>query len=801
MSGETESTEEARLAALHGYAILDTGPERSFDRLTRLAAAICETPISLVSLIDERRQWFKSSVGIGAGETSRDIAFCHHAIQKAEIFEVEDATADDRFRHNPLVQSDPNIRFYAGQPLQDPDGYRLGTLCVIDREPRKLTEHQREALRLLAEEVMDQIVAHRDRRRLAKRESEFSYLYNNTPDMIQTVDMQGRLLEVNRAWLRNFGSGQKDYRGLDFADSVHPDSREYWNGLLESMRQGDFQLKERVRLTLVTPAGRTMDVEGPILLERPNVDAPMATCIFRDVSGETRVRRELEHAYDLLERTSEAARIGTWEVELESGRVTWSRVTRDIHEVDESFAPDLTTGINFYHEGESRETIARVFGLCAEQGRPYNVELQIVTARGRIRWVRAIGLPIKEHGKITRVYGLFQDIDEGKRSEEKLREANRRMSDLLASVSHEIRTPLNAIVGYPQLILDDIDTIERDEIAEYARIIFDRGQLLLSLLNDIIDLSRIEANEIALHRGPLDVHAFLGKVEAGMAALARSSELRLTVEVAPDTGAVHGDDLRLHQVLTNLISNAIKASSPGGRVAVKAWREDDRVSIAVSDEGRGIPRPEIARIFESFYRAGTYAGKDSGGTGLGLSIVKRIVDLHEGALTVDSEPDRGSTFRMTLPAHAALELESNRPVARDSKVKFDLSGTRILIVEDDELSRILLDRILTRHGIECTAAESGEDALDRALESFDLVFMDSQLPGIDGPETMRRMRILRERGQRPMVPIIALTANAMTDDPARYLQLGFDAYESKPLITDGLSERIAGYLRKAEGST
>jgi GAF domain-containing protein len=151
------ANEEARLVALDKYAILDTDPEQSFDDLTLLASFVCKTPIALISLIDEDRQWFKSRVGLEAAETSRDIAFCSTAILQPDVFVVPDALADDRFRDNPLVVSDPHIRFYAGAPLINEDGYALGTLCVVDRAPRELAPDETEGLKALSRLVLAQL--------------------------------------------------------------------------------------------------------------------------------------------------------------------------------------------------------------------------------------------------------------------------------------------------------------------------------------------------------------------------------------------------------------------------------------------------------------------------------------------------------------------------------------------------------------------------------------------------------------------------------------------------------------------
>jgi GAF domain-containing protein len=153
--------EEKRLAALKSYQILDTLPKETFDRFTKLAAIICETPISLISLIDEDRQWFKSKVGLDVDQTPRNIAFCSHSILGEDIMEVQDATKDFRFKNNPLVTSEPNINFYAGYPLKDSNGYNLGTICVIDRVPRKLSDSQKEALKILGDSVVDLIAQQR----------------------------------------------------------------------------------------------------------------------------------------------------------------------------------------------------------------------------------------------------------------------------------------------------------------------------------------------------------------------------------------------------------------------------------------------------------------------------------------------------------------------------------------------------------------------------------------------------------------------------------------------------------------
>jgi PAS domain S-box-containing protein len=221
----TDLHEAARLKALQAYHLLDTPPEESFDRLTSLAAAICDVPISLVSLVDVHRQWFKSKVGLAVDETPIEVSFCKHAIAKETLMIVEDATKDHRFASNTLVTGEPSIRFYAGYPLIDPQGHALGTLCVIDRKPRKLTELQKGALKTLAEEVMYQIKARQQQLKLTN----YELLFSQAPDLMCITDLNGHFLEINPAFTNVLGWTQKDLEGKTGMQFLHPDDLQLAN--------------------------------------------------------------------------------------------------------------------------------------------------------------------------------------------------------------------------------------------------------------------------------------------------------------------------------------------------------------------------------------------------------------------------------------------------------------------------------------------------------------------------------------------------------------------------------------------
>jgi PAS domain S-box-containing protein len=231
--------EQDRLAALHRYQVLDTTPEEAFDELVRLASAICEVPIALISLVDTSRQWFKARVGLDVPETPRDVSFCAHAIEQRDVFMVHDALADPRFASNPLVTGDPNIRFYAGAPLITPEGMSLGTLCVIDRHPRVLHDQQRDALTSLARQVIVQLELRRQITERTKAERELDRFFDLSIDLLCIADLQGRFKRLNPAFEATLGYSMDELLSRPFLEFVHPDDVQSTLRELASLRSGN----------------------------------------------------------------------------------------------------------------------------------------------------------------------------------------------------------------------------------------------------------------------------------------------------------------------------------------------------------------------------------------------------------------------------------------------------------------------------------------------------------------------------------------------------------------------------------
>jgi len=277
MKPRLPENENERLAQLHRYQVLDTPPEQAFDDLANLAAHICGTPIALVSLVDADRQWFKSSIGLSAIETSRDVSFCAHAILEPEnLLIVPDATQDERFATNALVAEDPKIRFYAGAPLVTEQGLAVGTLCVIDRVARKLTEAQISALKILRNQVLRELelrlkaaeliraLAARDlaEEALREREAMLRDLLENTTDLIQRVSPHGKFLYVNRAWRETLGYTDVEVAGLQIFQVIHPANQTHCLEIFERVLRGETIL--RFSTSFVAKNGREIPVEGSV---------------------------------------------------------------------------------------------------------------------------------------------------------------------------------------------------------------------------------------------------------------------------------------------------------------------------------------------------------------------------------------------------------------------------------------------------------------------------------------------------------------------------------------------------------
>jgi PAS domain S-box-containing protein len=393
------------------------------------------------------------------------------------------------------------------------------------------------------------------------------------------------------------------------------------------------------------------------------------------------------------------------------------------------------------------------------------------------------------------------DITDAVESEDRLRmamtaaeTANRAKSDFLAAMSHEMRTPLNGVLGMAQVLERQTTSPDRQAM---LRIIRESGEHLLAVINDILDLAKIEAGRLTLDARPLQLCALTDRVLAVHRVMAGAKGIGLRLECLGDARARRrlGDEKRLAQILHNLVGNAVKFTDQGEVVLSIDGRPDSHLVIEVRDTGPGMPESELERVFEQFTQGQGGIARRHGGTGLGLTIVRRLVALMQGQVTLSSQPGQGLVARVELDLPVL-----DGPVTPDPEAPLpSLSGLRVLAAEDTATNRIILHGMLRALGADAEILASGEAALARWQEAcFDVVLLDISMPGRDGIWTLEAMQARAAATGRPAPVAIAVTANAMTHQVEDYLARGFAAVVPKPLRPEDLGRAL---LAAAPGFT
>jgi signal transduction histidine kinase/CheY-like chemotaxis protein len=521
--------------------------------------------------------------------------------------------------------------------------------------------------------------------------------------------------------------------------------------------------------------------------------------------GNKIVSESLNRQKTLLDSMSQQARIGAWEVDLVNSQIYWSPMTKEIHEVDEDFEPDLATAINFYKEGYSRDQITTLVNRAIEEGLPWHEELQLVTAKGNEIWVAARGQAEFKGQECVRLYGSFQDIDEKVKSDLELKEAKERAEEaarsksaFLANMSHEIRTPMNGVLGMLNL-LSSADLSE--DVSKKISVAEKSAGSLLSLLDDILDFSKVDAGCLALDETVFNLNGLFYSFAESVRFDVEAKKLQLKLNFEGfEQQWVKADAGRIRQVLYNLVGNAIKFTSKGIiEINAKLITNGEQCVLrcSVVDTGIGIPEEKQKILFDPFTQADSSTTRKFGGTGLGLAISKQLCELMNGGIWIESEPGKGSTFRFILKFSSADEPSSESIVPEKEHSQLSKRDAKILLVEDNLINQLVATEMLSHLGHEVDVAENGLEAL-RVLNDddvqYDLILMDCQMPEMDGYEATNRVRKGEAGDRYKKVPIVALTANAMKGDRESCLDAGMSDYLSKPVSAEALDEVLSRHL-------
>jgi signal transduction histidine kinase/ActR/RegA family two-component response regulator len=453
---------------------------------------------------------------------------------------------------------------------------------------------------------------------------------------------------------------------------------------------------------------------------------------------------------------------------------------RTFTEVLDGFLPaGVAEEIRAHAHAEATSSTARTYGAQHSINFPGN--------DGPRDYLIEVSRMDDERGAFSGWLVFFYDMTEFIQARQDAEKANAAKSDFLASMSHEIRTPMNAIIGFSKM-LGQTGLTERQ--TDLLTKIQTSSATMLSLVNDILDFSKIEAGRLELVDEFFRLDELLLSLQSMFELMMAQKNLRFTCTFAPELPkVVFGDEKRLRQVLTNILSNAYKYTEKGGVDLLVRPTVDGAIAFSVIDTGIGIKEEDLPKLFSVFTQLDLVKNKHVGGTGLGLAITKRLIEMMGGYVSVESAYGAGSTFTFTVPIEAAEESDLPAAVSEEQR-HFVAPDARVLIVDDVDVNLEVTEYLLEAYEITAVKAYNGLEALTTLKENpdFDLVLMDHMMPVMDGIEATRRIRELEGRVAR--IPIVALTANALTGSDQMFLEAGMDGYLSKPIDSVALGEQL-----------
>ncbi|MEO7190909.1 MAG: response regulator [Vicinamibacterales bacterium] len=802
---------------------LDDSARDSLNRLTRLAATLCATPMAVVTCLDQLGQRQQCGVGWAAAGDAPDVPLI--GIETTEPLVIEDLSLSHVYAGHPFTTEFPSIRFYAAIPLPGRPSHEdsvpapsVGTLCVMDHRVRTLSDDQLEALVTVARqiglalELRRQGVADLQRENtlqnaLHRSEAFYHSLVESLPQNILRKDLEGRFTFANERFCNMLGLPAADIVGKTDADFFPPElATKYQADDRQVIQTG---LKHEIVEAHKGPQG-TMYVQ---VIKTPVTDTHGRIIgtqgIFWDISERKQTEEQLHHERELLGALLDACPDSIYFKDTNSRYVKVSRSFAERLGLSDPRDVVGKSDTDFFdrryaettHEDE-RRIVAGGNPIISRTEREAWLD-------GREGWVTTTKMPLcNQDGETVGTFGVSRDVTLIKQAEVSLAaardaalESARLKSEFLANMSHEIRTPLNAIVGMSGLLLDaGLDPEQRD----FADTIRTSAELLLGIINDILDFSKIEAGRMTIERIDFDLAQVLEESADLVSERAQSRGLELVTWIPADVPRlVSGDPGRLRQVLANLLSNAVKFTERGEVVltteVVEERDQTVKLRVEVRDTGIGVPVAAQSSLFSAFTQADGSMTRRYGGTGLGLAISRQLMTLMGGEIGFDSTPNQGSTFWITITLGKQSVTTARPPVRRES-----LEGVRVLIVDDNGTNREILRHQLAVWRMRTSSVPNGPEALttlDRASASGDpygLVILDMQMPEMDGAAVARAIKADARLGS---TRVVVLTSVGHHPEESELRQIGVSAYLAKPVKQSRLFDCLSVAMGDRIGET
>ncbi len=670
------------------------------------------------------------------------------ALGQGESFELE-------YR---IVRSDGQTRwvYEKGQAIQDEEGNQWLDGAIMDITQRKLAEEDSARLGRVMEESLNEII------------------------IFDAKDLT--ILQANRGARRNLGYSMDELSHMTALDIKPEFTLEQFEKLTAPLREGT---QEHIEFTTLHERkdGSTYPVE--VYMQRSSQQVrQVLVSIILDVTDKQKDRAEIDRLSLVAQRTDNAVMITDGE-----GRIQW--VNEAFTRISEYTLEDALgkKPREILHGPETDPETVAYMRQRMTKGEGVNVELVNYSKSGRKYWLTLDVQPVRDDdGNVSNFVAVESDITKRKEAEEAVRqaketaeEANRVKSEFLANMSHELRTPLNAIIGFSEILLDQTFGELNEKQSRQTQHILDSGRHLLSLINDILDLSKVESGKMELETSRVNLASLLESTMVLIKEKTSKHGITLALELPDRLRDLNfsADERKFKQIMFNLLSNAAKFTPDGGAITISAQREGDTLQVRVTDTGLGIGQNDQARIFEEFEQVdSTYARKQQG-TGLGLALTRKLVELHGGRIWVESAGlNQGSTFIFSIPLRAAervQEPESGETAVAQEQTDLGERGS-VLVVDDDPMARELLTGYLRDGGYDVIMAGDGAQGLELAKRfKPKAITLDIMLPDTSGFEVLRQ---LQEDPETALIPVIIVS---ITDDREKGLSLGATDFLQKPV--------------------